>query len=77
MDDIRLKPCPFCGGQPMMLVTMDCLDRIVKIHCSRCGASSSGLAFDHWRTLGSGLPDLATARRHAAAAWNERTETHD
>lgn len=77
MDEIRLLPCPFCGGQPIMLVTMEYLDRIVKIHCSRCGASGSGLVFDHWRTPGSGLPDLQTARRQAAAAWNERTETHD
>ncbi len=34
----RLKPCPFCGGKPVIYKSMS--DRKAWIVCSECGATS-------------------------------------
>ena len=34
----KLKPCPFCGGKPLIYKSM--LDRTVWVVCSECGATS-------------------------------------
>jgi len=76
-ENIKLKPCPMCGGLPMMLVMRQCMDSVVSIQCSACGTSSGGVMFANRRAQRELLPDLATARRQVARAWNERTGGHD
>ena len=74
MCDIALRVCPFCGGRPVVLVMNQAMENVVMIQCSSCGTTTGGVM---WRS-GKGapvarrdfLPDLATARRQAAAAWN-------
>lgn len=74
MCDISLRACPICGGRPVVLVMSQCAENVVMIQCSGCGITTGGVM---WRS-GKGapvarrdlLPDLATARRQAAAAWN-------
>lgn len=39
MDEINIKPCPFCGGKPVIYKSV--LDRTVWVMCSECGATSS------------------------------------
>lgn len=79
IGDIRLLPCPHCGGQPMMLVMRQYMESVVNIQCSKCGVGTCGVIFANRRMMAEAsgrrdmLPDLATARRQVAAAWNERT----
>jgi len=53
------------------------MDSVVSIQCSACGTSSGGVMFANRRAQRELLPDLATARRQVARAWNERTGGHD
>lgn len=76
MDDgNKLKPCPMCGGQPLLLVLRQGTDCTINIECSNCGLQSLGVIFagrtatTEQRRL---LPSLRMARRQVANAWNER-----
>lgn len=70
--DIRLLPCPKCGGLPMVLIRHHGIEATVHIECSACGIGGPQLAFASRRAQRELLPDLATARRQAAADWNRR-----
>lgn len=74
MTDIRLRGCPRCGGQPIALIMRQCGENVVMIQCTKCGSTSGGVLFAGKVAACMGrrdlLPDLATARRQAAAAWN-------
>ena len=77
-DDIRLRPCPMCGGLPVVLVQPFFPRPALRVECSGCGLSGPWIYFDGNGTLYQlaermMLPDLARARRQAAAAWNEGT----
>lgn len=56
---IELKPCPFCGGEPLALYNMGWM-----IHCPSC-------QFDY----GSEGDDTGghSSERIAADAWNKRS----
>lgn len=74
MGDMVLRGCPFCGGQPVMLVMRQAAENVVMIQCSGCGVTTRGVMFRSGKgaaiTRRDLLPDLATARRQVAAAWN-------
>lgn len=44
MSDSRLKPCPFCGGQPYIPSRTD--DEGYAVRCSRCDCESFGMTFE-------------------------------
>lgn len=74
MTDIMLRACPFCGGQPVVLVMQQSMENVVMIQCSGCGITTGGVMFRSGRGAAIErrdlLPDLAQARRQAADAWN-------
>ena len=37
-EETKLKPCPFCGGKPVIYKSMP--DRRAWVMCSECGATS-------------------------------------
>lgn len=69
-----LRACPFCGGQPVVLVMQQSMENVVMIQCSGCGITTGGVMFRSGRGAAierrDFLPDLAQARRQAADAWN-------
>ena len=75
MDEIKLLPCPMCGGLPILLVMRQSTDCTISVECSVCGLQSLGVVFAgrmanaEQRKL---LPPLRTARRQVVRAWNER-----
>lgn len=60
MDEIKLKPCPFCGGEAKIIVSGGCdgEDCLVWVCCDECGAESA----------------LLDSTEEATAAWNRRAE---
>lgn len=82
MDDIRLIPCPSCGGLPVVLIRPAWPYPVIRVVCSACSCQGPMVYYSpegdrvfsgqglYERNL---LPGLATARRQAAAAWNEGT----
>lgn len=77
-DEIRLIPCPKCGGQPVVLIVPSWQYGRLRVECSVCGHKGPTIDFDPSGALYQGierrlLPGLGKARRDAAAAWNEGT----
>lgn len=63
LDGVKIKPCPFCGGEPKVRVngTPDCTDTWVE--CSRCFARTDA------------IESIAPMRASAIHAWNQRADT--
>ena len=57
----ELKPCPFCGGESVVVKTAKCGRYIV---CWDCGCRTEDFETDY----------AGTARDKAVAAWNRRAQ---
>lgn len=70
MDKPKLKPCPFCGGEPKTMVKSNANTIItVSIRCKKCHAEIHDSVID--------LCDLDTMQRainNVIGAWNRRIE---
>lgn len=66
MGDVNLKPCPFCGGDPLVWVTRNG----TQVQCARCGASVKYLRVD------GEYRNISNAKRwtqaNAVNKWNRR-----
>ena len=73
-DDIRLRPCPRCGGLPVVLVRPFFPRPALRVECSDCGLAGPWIYFDGkgpiWQGTEKLLPGLGKARRQAAKDWN-------
>lgn len=71
--DIKLKKCPFCGGDAILWTSMTHMgSKLITAKCTICGASAKAQYYV------SVLPDKSvfedpTAADRAAAVWNERS----
>lgn len=76
MDDIRLEPCPACGGQAVMIIQPGWPHPRIRVDCLACGRQGPTVYYAQEDMLHHGLdfvllPGLARARREAAALWSE------
>ena len=62
MTEIKLKPCPFCGGKAEFGTNP--FYRTIRVYCSKCKAASSQSESNVYNC----------AAEDAANAWNKRTE---
>ena len=67
MPEIKLKPCPFCGGKAVLFV-----DDGVRVICTECSASSK-ISKD--RITIKGVSGGAT--ESVIGAWNRRADTNE
>ena len=81
MADVRLKPCPRCGGLPVALVEASGGEYSVRVECSWCHVGTQRIIYARARPLFTRdklvelrlRQDLADARTRAAAIWNRRS----
>ena len=62
MQEIKLEPCPFCGGEAVVHVNDG-----VKVICTKCGVSTKCLIDSY----SQGKP-FGTAIKSVVEAWNRR-----
>lgn len=82
MADVRLMPCPMCGGLPVALIESSGGEYSVRVECSVCHVSTPRIVYAGARPLYSRdrLVDqqlrqaLAAARVQAARIWDRRPE---
>lgn len=75
-----LRPCPCCGGRPVVLVQPEVGAHTVRIECSECRLSTPSIIYarrgsydGQRRLMDLGLViDLKRAREEAAAIWCRR-----
>ena len=79
MDEIKLKPCPFCGGEAKAefakayFLKKEMHNRFVFVGCPQCGAATA--LFNAYNRTGSNLINEANEKAafmSAANAWNRR-----
>ena len=75
MPEIKLKPCPFCGGEAITDISVtrgNIIDSIgFDVYCTSCKARQhSGIA------AGVSFESLESAMNKTIEAWNRRT-THE
>ena len=46
-DDIRLRPCPRCGGQPIVLVWPSWPYPALRVECDGCKLTGPWIYFDN------------------------------
>lgn len=66
VDPFALKPCPFCGGEAMLIVHSG-----VHVACRGCRARSPSFSDDETITLGT------NAVKSVIEAWNRRTNEQE
>lgn len=79
MEEIRIRPCPCCGGQPLVLVGMVALrGGELRVECQQCGLSGPRWAFGTAAGYDRPpiLPPLEVVRRQAVTAWNQRIDVN-
>lgn len=67
MDEIKLKPCPFCGGEPKLVFeerSFDYAPDLNFVRCTECGSRG--------KVYHSNLIDEAGSGYSAIKAWNRR-----
>ena len=73
MSDIRLKRCPFCGGEAEMYNGKDCFGKFWYIRCKGCYSRGSG-SYESVKELKPNEEQAAiqAAWENAIKAWNLR-----
>lgn len=76
VDDVKLLPCPFCGGQPIESIeSQDCSSyNTMGVHCPSCGFGINGPAYNLiWnKRASSGRPPTVREEQMVVAqreAW--------
>lgn len=65
MNELSLKPCPFCGGEAYLFA-----DNGVRVICPGCGAGTR-VMIDHMTSRGA----TGNAVSRAIQKWNQRADT--
>ena len=61
MSEIKLKPCPFCGGEATTVFYVG----YIYVSCEKCGATSEIVKISE---------EYSAAEKTAAEAWNRRAD---
>lgn len=67
MSDIKLKPCPFCGGKAEFIECTIALKNAIAVRCTKCNVKTES------------RPESVTycARDYVISDWNKRSGSED
>ena len=83
MSEIKLKPCPFCGGETVYITKSNvsehhCVGFDFKVGCEDCEMSLPGRYKIRFSLSENGEPNVLTDERPIAAEkWNKRIGQDD
>lgn len=63
-EDIKLKPCPFCGGKAKLIINIQSFEPYAMVGCESCSAKT--------KKVMQSVDYCATDE--AAKLWNQRAE---
>lgn len=77
MAKIKLKKCPFCGGEAEIVKTHVYLDEARRVMCTACQATTQRVLVNHPMMRGDGLDESTRytaeqAEEKVAEFWNAR-----
>lgn len=78
MAEIKLRPCPFCGGEAVFKIQKICsvsalLAAEIEVECSECKIRLPGRYYLFVNENENGEFSLTSDQQKAADAWNRRT----
>ena len=82
MARIKLKKCPFCGGDAEIRKAFILLTEARIVRCSTCLCKTTSIPIDHPKMAGGGKLDESTrytaeqAEAKAAELWNNRATVY-
>ena len=76
IDEKKLKPCPFCGGEAEVVEFHDILDDSDKVYvaCTQCRAQTQEI-YTSVRIFGN-IPQSLSPFEVIIVAWNRRVGEH-
>lgn len=69
IDNMKLRPCPFCGGDARNGFAGGKSNGIHSVHCTTCGASIGMLII----VDAADVKSIQSTEEHAIHAWNKRS----
>ena len=68
----ELKPCPFCGGEPVLkFAKREFGGRVIRVECTKCYAKTYGRSPD-LNCEETALYNIEECKRDAIRKWNKR-----
>lgn len=76
MNEIELKPCPFCGGKAEIRRCKVYLDEAMEVHCTECGTSQPKELTNHRMYTNGGEIFMTEemAIEKITSRWNRRAD---
>lgn len=76
MNEIELKPCPFCGGKAEIIDCNVYADKAKKIRCTGCKVYTPPILINHPAYSSKTYPKLDESTRYTAEQAAEKTAEH-
>ena len=71
MQEIELKPCPFCGGKAVVKATTKRIGFAIWCECSECNAKTVGY-YPNIEKEDDSLANIENCKNRAIELWNRR-----
>ena len=71
MQEIELKPCPFCGGKAVVKATTKRIGFTIWCECEKCYAKTEGYCPNIEKEDAS-LANIEECKNNAIELWNRR-----
>lgn len=71
MQEVELKPCPFCGGKAVVMASTKRIGFTIWCECNKCYARTDGYV-PNIKTENTSLANIEECKNNAIKRWNMR-----